>query len=87
MLKEQLGSRLTGFKAYVPSYHGDGRADWTFATVLRFRSAEALTTPADEEGIARRLFPDYERFRREERRRFEILEAHWDVPLTEVPME
>ena len=31
--------------------------------------------------IKLRLYPDQERFRAEERRRFELLDAHWDVPL------
>ena len=35
----------------------------------------------------RRLYPDQETFRREEQRRFELVEAHWDVPLKEVAME
>jgi hypothetical protein len=87
VIKAQLGDRVRGFKAYVPTYHGDGRADWTFASVMRFRDAVALTVPADEDAIARKLFPDMEQFHREERRRFEILDAHWDVPLTEVAME
>jgi hypothetical protein len=87
VLEAQLGERITAFKAYVPTYHGDGRADWTFATKLTFRDAAALTGPSGEEEIARRLFSDFDTFRQEERRRFEILDAHWDVPLTEVPME
>lgn len=87
VIKAQLGDRVRGFKAYVPTYHGDGRADWTFASVMTFKDAVALTAPADEEAIAGKLFPDMEQFHREERRRFEILDAHWDVPLTEVPME
>jgi hypothetical protein len=37
--------------------------------------------------LAKRLFPDQEAYRKEEQRRFEILEAHWDVPLTEVPAQ
>ena len=86
VLKAQLGNRLTDFKAYVPTYHGDGRADWTFATKLTFRDAAALTGPSGEK-IPRLLFADFETFQREERRRFEILDAHWDVPLTEVEME
>jgi hypothetical protein len=37
-----------------------------------------------EAEIARRLFPDQDRFKQEERRRFELLEAHWDVPLNDL---
>jgi hypothetical protein len=37
-----------------------------------------------EKGLLERLFPDQETFNKEEQRRFEILEAHWDVPLTTI---
>jgi len=36
----------------------------------------------DDADIKLRLYPDQELFRAEERRRFELLEAHWDVPLS-----
>ena len=87
VIKAQLGDRVTGFKAYIPTYHGDGRGDWTFATVMTFRDSEALMAPANDVEIARGLFSDLETFRAEEQRRFEILDAHWDVPLTEVDFE
>ncbi len=87
ILKAQLGDRLTDIKTYVPTYHGDGRADWTFAVALTFRDVEAMTGPSGEAAIARRLYPDQERFHLEEGRRFEILDAHWDVPLTEVNLD
>jgi hypothetical protein len=87
ILKAQLGTRLTAVKTYVPTYHGDGRADWTFAVSITFKDAAALTAPSGEEEIARKLFKDYETFRDEERTRFELLDAHWDVPLNEVNFE
>ena len=87
VLKAQLGDRLVDFKAYVPQFHGDGRADWTFATELVFKNDAAFMGPSGEEAIARRLYPDLARFREEEARRFEILDAHWDIPLRQVPME
>lgn len=87
VMKAQFGDRITDFKAYVPTYHGDGRADWTFATVLTFRDAATMTAPYDEAAIARGIFSDFETFEAEERHRFEILDAHWDVPLTEIDFE
>lgn len=87
VLKEQMGSRLVDFKAYAPLHHGDGRADWTFATELVFKNDAEFMRDAGEDAIARRLFSDVDTFRAEERRRFEILDAHWDVPLREIPME
>ncbi len=86
VLEAQLGTRLVSIKAYVPTYHGDGRADWTFAVALTFRNTAALVQRVDEQALARKLFADYERWQREERERFELLEAHWDVPLNEIEL-
>jgi hypothetical protein len=87
VLKAQLGDRLVRVKAYVPQFHGDGRADWTFATELVFKNDEKFMGPSGEEAITRKLYPDYATFAREEARRFEIVDAHWDIPLREVPVE
>jgi hypothetical protein len=87
VLKAQLGNRISSIRTMVPTYHGDGRADWTFVVELQFRDGAALTGPSGEAEIARRLFPDQERFKREERRRFELIDAHWDVPISDLAME
>ncbi|HSL23112.1 MAG TPA: hypothetical protein VK886_16395 [Vicinamibacterales bacterium] len=75
----------SSIRTFTPSYHGDGRADWTFAVELVAREG-APNVPSEEE-VVKKLYPDVAKFRREEQRRFEILEAHWDVPLTRVDME
>ncbi|PYR57062.1 MAG: hypothetical protein DMF85_14735 [Acidobacteria bacterium] len=88
VLKEEMKTgRITAVKTFVPTYHGDGRADWTFAVVITYRDAAALTGPSDDEPILRRLFPDRAKFEKEEQRRFEILEAHWDVPLNQIDLD
>jgi hypothetical protein len=88
LLRAQLGSRLSSIKAFVPTYHGDGRADWTFAVELTFKDTAALTTPwADEEAMTKKLYPDMTKFRAEEQERFEALDAHWDVPLNEINLD
>ena len=76
---------FTSIRTYQPRYHGDGRADWTFAVELVGRDG-APNVPTEEE-IVRKLFPDQVKFRAEERRRFELLQAHWDVPLVPVDFE
>lgn len=88
VLKEQIKTgRLTAVRTYVPTYHGDGRADWTFAVAITFRDAAAMTGPSGEEEIIRRLYPDRATFEKEEQRRFELLDAHWDVPLNEMDLD
>ena len=81
-LKE--AGQYSAIRTYTPRYHGDGRADWTFAVELVRREVTGL--PAEEE-VIRKLYPDQAKFRKEEARRFELLEAHWDVPLTPVNFE
>jgi hypothetical protein len=87
VLREQIKSgRIVSVKTFVPSYHGDGRADWTFAVQIVFKDAAALDAPSGEEEIQKRLYPDRDRFLKEEQRRFEIVDAHWDVPLNELDL-
>ena len=73
---------LTDVRLYTPRFHGDGRAGWDVLVTITFRDWAALGEHSEDD-IKRRLYPDQERFRAEERRRFELLEAHWDVPLSE----
>jgi hypothetical protein len=82
--KEKAGM-FQSVRAFVPEFHGDGRADWTFAVEL-IVPPNAPTTPTDDEIISK-LYPDRAKFAREEQRRFEILVAHWDVPLKRVDLD
>jgi hypothetical protein len=78
--------RIKDVRTYVPTYHGDGRADWTFAVAITYKDAAAMIGPSDDAAIALRLYPDQATFKKEEQRRFEILDAHWDVPLNELTL-
>jgi hypothetical protein len=83
---QQEAGRMTAVRTFVPTYHGDGRADWTFAVAITFRDTAAMMAPSGEDAIVRRLYPDQATFKKEEQRRFEILDAHWDVPLNELDL-
>lgn len=78
--------RILDVRAYAPRFHGDGRADWTFLVIITYRDWAALAERDAQREIEERLFPDRERYRAEERRRFELLDAHWDVPLNPVSL-
>ena len=88
VLKDQMKSgRITAVRTYVPTYHGDGRSDWTFAVAITYKDTAAMTGPSGEDEVVRRLYKDLATFRKEEQRRFEILDAHWDVPLNELDLD
>ena len=86
ILEEQLREgRFTDVRMWTPRFHGDGRADWDVLVSITYRDWAAMEAHSEAD-IARRLFPDQERYRAEEQRRFELLEAHWDVPLDPRPL-
>jgi hypothetical protein len=87
VLREEMKTgRITLVRTFVPTYHGDGRADWTFAVAITYKDTAAMMGPSGEDEIVRRLYPDQAKFKREEQRRFEIVDAHWDVPLNELDL-
>jgi len=88
VLKEEMkAGRLKDVRTFVPTYHGDGRADWTFAVQITYRDTAAMTGPSGDDEIVRKLYPDQAKFLKEEQRRFEIVDAHWDVPLNELDLD
>ena len=81
VLRAQLAEgRYTAVRLAVPRFHGDGRADWDVMVSITYRDWVAVQEHSDA-GLVERLYPDQATFRAEERRRFELLEAHWDVVL------
>lgn len=82
--KEKAG-QFRSVRVFVPEFHGDGRSDWTFAVELVV-PPNAPAAPTDEEIISK-LYSDRAKFAREEQRRFEILAAHWDVPLNRLDLD
>ena len=81
---EKAGHYLS-VKTFVPENHGDGRADWTFAVEL-VEPAVKPSSPTEQEIVAR-LYPDRAKLQREEERRFQLLTAHWDVPLNRLDLD
>ncbi len=86
ILRDQLAAgRFTAVELWTPRFHGDGRADWDVLVSITYHDWAAMEAHSEAE-IAGRLFPDQETYRAEEQRRFELLDAHWDVPLESRPL-
>ena len=85
VLKEQVKTgRMLDVRIQVPRFHGDGRADWDVMVTIVYRDWAAVEEHSEHE-IIERLFPYQARYHEDERRRFSLLEAHWDVPLDSIP--
>jgi len=79
------GGRMLSVKIEQPSNHMTEDARWDYRVTIRFKnSTMATTVNPDEERLIRQLWPDQTTYRREEQRRFEILLAHWDLPVTDI---
>jgi hypothetical protein len=69
-----------------PHFHAAEKSRWDFRVTIVWRNALVATSSGGEATaeIVKRLFPDQEAFAREERRRFELIEEHTDVPVVAV---
>ena len=87
VLKAEIDrGKLVSVKTYQPQFHGEGRADWHFLVVITYKNWAAVKDTTGGSALINKLYPDQEKLRKEEQRRFEILDAHWDVPLSEIDL-
>jgi hypothetical protein len=87
ILKKQIETgRILSVTAARPRYHATEEGRWDYRVTIVFKNMGAASDQASEEPIIKQLYPDQETFRREEQRRFEILIAHWDVPVVNVDL-
>ena len=77
--------RMLSVKIETPAYHMPEEARWDYRVTIRFKNSTLATTPnPDEQEVIEKLWPDQATYKREEQRRFEILLAHWDLPVTDI---
>jgi hypothetical protein len=77
--------RIIGLKIETPANHMTEEARWDYRVTITYENSTLATTAnPDEEALIRQLYPDQATYKREEQRRFEILLAHWDLPVTDI---
>ena len=82
----ELGRILKVF-AQVPRYHATEDGRWDFRTTIVFKNAQIANDNFDSAPLLKQLFPDQDSYKKEEQRRFEILDAHWDVPIKDFDLD
>ncbi len=70
-----------------PRIHENEFGRWDYRVTIEFRDAAAAFDPPSDEAIKVRLFPDQKDYRLAEQRRFELLDAHWDLPIDAVDLD
>jgi hypothetical protein len=86
LLKKQIETgRILSVKIETPANHMTEDARWDYRVTIRFKNSTVATTSnPDEEKMIKQLWPDQETYKKEEQRRFEILLAHWDLPVSDI---
>ncbi len=83
--KIQATGRILSLKIESPAYHTTEDGRWDYRVTIRYKNSTVATTSnPDEEALIKELWPDQERYKKEEQRRFEILLGHWDLPVTDI---
>jgi hypothetical protein len=86
LLQRNVASgRMISVKIETPANHMTEDARWDYRVTIKFKNSTVATTAnPDEESMIKQLWPDQETYKREEQRRFEVLLAHWDLPVSDI---
>jgi hypothetical protein len=83
--KIKATGRIVSLKVESPAYHTTEDGRWDYRVTIVYKDSTAATTAnPDEAAFIKQLWPDQGLYRQEEQRRFEILLAHWDLPVTDI---
>ncbi len=85
--KEMELGRILRVSVISPRLHGTEDGRWDYRVTIVFKSGAIANDNFDSEALARQLYPDQDTFKKEEQRRFEILDAHWDLPIKDVQLD
>ncbi len=86
LLKKIVASgRMLSVKIETPANHMTEDQRWDYRVTIVFKNSTLATTSnPDEEAFIKELYPDQAAYKKEEQRRFEILLAHWDLPVSNI---
>jgi hypothetical protein len=78
--EKELGY-ITSYTVYKPGLHTSEDSRWEFTFLIVYKNQAASNHGTE---VGKQLFPDQETFKREENHRWELIEAHWDLPIKEI---
>src|ERR1700692_4253608 len=88
VLRKEIGlGRILRVSMTAPRLHSTEDGRWDYRVTIVFKSAAIANDNFDSEPLLRQLYPDQDSYKREEQRRFEILDAHWDLPIKDVVLD
>ena len=85
--KEMELGRMLKVSMAVPRYHTTEDGRWDYRVTIVFKNAAIANDNFDSSALIKQLYPDQATYKKEEQRRFEILDAHWDLPIKDVDLD
>jgi hypothetical protein len=85
--KEVEMGRMLKVSAVAPLYHTTEDGRWDYRVTIAYKNAATANDNFDSAALLKQLYPDQDTYKKEEQRRFEILDAHWDLPIKDVDLE
>jgi len=85
--KEMELGRMLKVTMAAPRYHTTEDGRWDFRVTIVFKNAAIANDNFDSAALIKQLFPDQDTYKKEEQRRFEILDSHSDVPIKDVDLD
>ncbi len=88
VLKKQMElGRILKVSMTAPRYHTTEDGRWDYRVTIVFKNAATGNDNFDSAPLIKQLYPDQETYKKEEQRRFEILDGHWDLPIKDVDLD
>src|SRR4030095_2173646 len=81
LMKEKELGRILKVEAARPRLHGTEDGRWDLRVTITSQGAATANHDFEPASTTPTLYPDRATFEREEQRRFELLLAHWDLPV------
>jgi len=85
--KEMELGRMLKVSMVTPRYHMTEDERWDYRVTIVFKNATIANDNFDSSAIIKQLYPDQISYKQEGQRRFEILDAHWDLPIKDVDLD
>jgi len=85
--KEMEMGRMLKVTMATPRYHASEDGRWDFRVTIVYKNAAIANDNFDSAALIKQLFPDQDTYKKEEQRRFEILDSHTDVPIKDVDLD
>ena len=79
--KEKEQGAVLKYEVFRPGLHTSEDRRWDFRVVIYYRNAASSSGGG---AVEKQLFPDQETMKREELRRWDLTEVHWDLPIRQI---